>query len=166
MKQRLSWWLAALVAPVLAAVALPAWGESYQGIVNHVSDGDTVWIRPSGGGRPRPLRIEGIDAPEICQAWGRQARDALAARVLHRRVTVNTTAVDDYRRPLGRLALEGQDVGQWLVQRGHAWSYRFRRDAGPYAAQERRARSRRAGLWATAQPVQPRLFRQQHGSCG
>ncbi|RYF38591.1 MAG: thermonuclease family protein [Comamonadaceae bacterium] len=149
-----------------ALAALPAWAASYRGIVNHVSDGDTLWIRPDGGGRPRPLRLLGIDAPEICQAGGPQARQALATRVLHRRVTVYTQAEDHFRRPLGRLELQGQDVGQWMVQRGHAWSYRVGRDSGPYAAQERQARRRGAGLWAAAKPVEPRIFRKQHGSCG
>ncbi len=153
----------------LAALAvLPAWAGSYQGIVSHVTDGDTLWIRPDGGGRPRQLRLLGVDAPEICQQGGPQARDALAGRVLHRRVTVHTEAEDDFHRPLGRLELQGQDVGGWLVRRGHAWSYRYRKSDGPYALQEHAARRHGDGLWAAAQaapPVEPRLFRKRHGRC-
>lgn len=150
----------------LMALHANAWAGEYQGIVSHVGDGDTVWIRPDGGGRPRQLRLQGIDAPEICQPGGREAREALAGRVLHRRVSVTTSAEDDYHRPLGQLVLHGEDVGGWMVRRGHAWSYRFRRDAGPYAHEEARARHRRIGLWAGgAQPVEPRVFRKQQGRC-
>jgi hypothetical protein len=45
----------------------------------HVSDGDTVWVQPLQGGEAYKVRLQGIDAPEICQPWGPQARAALHA---------------------------------------------------------------------------------------
>jgi endonuclease YncB( thermonuclease family) len=106
----------------------------------------------------------GLDAPEICQAFGTQARDALAARVLHRTVRVSTRARDQYQRSVGSVSLEGQDVGAWLVERGFAWSARYRGRSGPYAQEETQARQGRVGLWA-ANAVEPRVFRKRHGSC-
>jgi micrococcal nuclease len=111
------------------------------------------------------LRLQGIDAPEICQAWGKQARDALQARLLRQSVSLNTRAKDDYNRVLGRVTFRGDDVGAWLVAQGHAWSYHHRRYSGPYAAQEELARNRKLGLWAQAGAQEPRQFRKQHGSC-
>jgi micrococcal nuclease len=58
------------------------------------------------------------------------------------------------------------DVGEWLVREGHAWSYRYRRDTGPYAKQQAAARAARKGLFATARPEEPRDFRKRHGACG
>jgi endonuclease YncB( thermonuclease family) len=109
--------------------------------------------------------VQGIDAPEICQAWGRESRDALAAQVLHRQVRVTTRGRDTYQRTLAQVSFAGQDVGARMVSRGHAWSYHFRRDSGPYAQQESRARSARLGLWSTGTAVAPRDFRKRHGSC-
>jgi micrococcal nuclease len=155
-----------LVAAVsLLAASMPAQARGFQGVVTYVTDGDSLWVRPAAGGAPRQIRLEGIDAPEICQAFGAPARDALAAHVLHREVAVNSRVHDSYQRALGRVTLNGQDLGAWMVGRGYAWSYRFRRDAGPYALQEAQARSGRLGLWAEGPAIEPREFRKRHGSC-
>ncbi len=139
--------------------------ETWSGTVTHVTDGDTLWVRPQRGGAPVKIRIDGVDAPEICQPHGERARAALEQRVLHQLVQVRIRAVDDYQRPLAALRLQGDDVPRWLVLQGHAWSYRYRRDAGPYAAEERRARLARRGLFADAQAELPRAFRKRHGPC-
>jgi micrococcal nuclease len=150
---------AACAAPLAAAAA------RFEGVVTHVTDGDSVWVRPADGGAPREIRVNGIDAPEICQAFGAQARDALSHRVLHRRVVVVTHGDDDYHRTLARISLGREDVGAWMVKNGYAWSYHFRGNPGPYRHFEARARTARLGLWAEGRPEAPRDFRVRHGSC-
>ena len=39
-----------------------------------VVDGDSLWVRPPGRA-PLRLRLSGVDAPEVCQRHGPQARD-------------------------------------------------------------------------------------------
>jgi hypothetical protein len=51
---------------LLASVQVWPW----QGVVTHVRDGDTVWIQSIHGGQTHKVRLQGLDAPEICQAWG------------------------------------------------------------------------------------------------
>lgn len=155
----------ALIVAFLCSLPLLAAAARYQGVVSHVTDGDTVWVRPQAGGPPQQIRIEGIDAPEICQSFGRESRDALAQRALHRQVTVITRGEDDYRRIVARLHLGREDVGKWMVSHGYAWSYRFRRDLGPYRRDEAKAREQRLGLWREGQPEVPRDFRVRHGGC-
>ena len=152
---------------VLAAslLALPLHAATFHGVVTHVTDGDSLWVRPVFGGAPRELRLRDIDAPEICQAFGEQSRNALAVRVLHRQVSVRSRARDNYQRALAEVSLGGEDLAAWMVGRGYAWSYRYRGKGGPYQAQEEQARSARLGLWASGRPVEPRLFRKQHGRC-
>lgn len=48
--------------------------EAWRGTVTYITDGDTLWIRHLHGGRARKIRLDGIDAPEICQAYGARAR--------------------------------------------------------------------------------------------
>jgi micrococcal nuclease len=144
-----------------AATTRPTW----LGTVTYVTDGDTLWVRPQDDGAPRTVRIHGIDAPEICQHYGEAARAALMARVLGQRVQVRARRTDQYGRVVARITLQGQDVGGWMVTEGHAWSYRYRRDAGPYAAQESRARALGRGLFGSGSPERPRDFRKRHGSC-
>jgi len=152
-------------AALLALATLGIQAADFAGTVTHVTDGDSLWVRPAAGGPPRRLRIEGIDAPEICQTWGRESRDALAAQVLHRQVSVTGRGRDTYRRTLARVNIGSQDVGAWMVSRGHAWSYHFRRDGGPYLQQQSQARSAHLGLWGAGAPLEPREFRKRHGSC-
>ena len=151
--------LVALVAPGLSHAA------KFAGVVTLVIDGDTVWVRPDNGLPPVRVRLQGIDAPEICQPYGKKSRAALADFVRHRRVTVTTTGKDDYDRSLGVIERANDDVNAWMVQRGYAWSYRFKGDPGPYARQEAQARRARMGLWRHGRPTEPRDFRVAHGSC-
>lgn len=137
----------------------------YEARVTRVFDGDTVWVQPLAGGRYQKLRLDGLDAPEICQAGGEASRDALAQRVLGQQVTVSERQRDDYGRGLARLTHRGEDVGGWLVSGGHAWSYRWRRSEGPYRSQEALARSTALGLFADRRAELPRTFRQRHGPC-
>lgn len=157
-------WLVLLLGLLLSPLA-PAAPASWVGTVTHVSDGDTLWVRPQRGGAPRAVRLDGIDAPELCQAYGETARAALVGRVLGQVVQVRVRRHDDYGRALARLSLRGQDVGGWLVSQGHAWSYRYRGHAGPYARQESQARAQRLGLFRQAHVERPREFRRRHGSC-
>jgi micrococcal nuclease len=154
-----------LLASMLLATCLSAFAANFEGVVTHVTDGDTVWVRPASGGAPRPVRLQGIDAPEICQAYGKRARQALTSRVLHQQVRVASSFDDDYQRVLGNISLGGQDLGRWMVSSGHAWSYRFRKDPGPFAEQEAQARRDGLGLWKERAPLPPREFRKLHGSC-
>lgn len=161
-----------LPAACLACFAPLLQAQPATGVVTRVSDGDTLWVRPDApaadGGRARPikLRLRGIDAPERCQDWGPQAQSALAARVLHQRVELQAgPARDDYGRTLGNVLLQGEDISAWMVGQGHAWSYRYRRSEGPYAAQEQAARLSKRGLFADPRAVAPREFRKLHGPC-
>jgi endonuclease YncB( thermonuclease family) len=146
------------------SLALAASGAGWPGRVTHVTDGDTLWVQPLQGGAVRRIRIDGIDAPEICQVYGEVSRRALAERVQGQLVVVQGRRKDDYGRLLARIHLQGEDIGQWMVLAGHAWSYRHQRSAGPYAAQEALAREQRLGLWQ-GRAMPPRTFRRRHGSC-
>lgn len=137
----------------------------YLAKVTRVFDGDTVWVRPLSGGRYRKLRLDGIDAPEICQAGGVASRDALAVMVGAQEVRVEVRRYDDYGRALARLSVGGEDVSARLVSAGHAWSYRWRRSLGPYAGEEAEARRLGKGLFSDPEPELPRAFRLRNGPC-
>jgi len=153
--------LAALVFIATSAYAAGAW----TGLVEYVVDGDTLHVRPIGGGPLRRVRLEGLDAPEICQPWGPQARQALAQHVLHHRVQVQSRAQDDYGRLVARVRVEGVDIGAWMVTQGNAWSYRWQARKGRYDRQEGAARVQARGLFASGNAERPGDFRRRHGSC-
>jgi micrococcal nuclease len=158
----------------VASFAFPAWAQAQKysktpwlGVVTHVADGDTVWVRPDTGGDAVNVRLDAIDAPEICQAWGPEARAALASRVLNRKVKVSPKRRDGYGRVLAHLA-DGStdaDLGGWMVASGNAWAHRYKNYKSEYGAQQARAQAARKGLFADARAQNPREFRQRHGPC-
>jgi micrococcal nuclease len=152
-----------LVAMMLAHPVHAA--RTYVATVTYVTDGDTLWVQPASGGQARKLRIEGIDAPEICQAGGEDAKAMLMQQTLHQRVEVTVKRKDVYGRGLARVRLMGQDVGAQMVLSGYAWSYRWHRSLGPYASEESAARAARRGVFAAGQVERPGDFRKRHGSC-
>lgn len=147
------------------SVPLCAMAQGYLAEVTHVHDGDSLWVQPQDGGRRQRLRLEGVDAPEICQTGGKDARDRLAAMVLRRQVRVEVTGQDRYRRTLARVWLGPDDVQSRLVGEGWAWSYRVRGEAGRYDREEAAARRQGRGLFADPQAEPPGSFRRRHGPC-
>lgn len=155
---------AACCVPARAATPLQ---QVWTGRVVYVLDGDTVHVRPPHGGKPVRIRVHGIDAPEICQNGGGSARDALRRRAFGRQVAVHGVSRDDYGRLVAQIVLDGDDLGGSMVEAGHAWSYRYRGQLGPYTAQQRRAEAAGRGIFRSggAAPVYPAVFRKEHGSC-
>jgi len=154
----------ALVGALLSGAGVLS-AREFAGVVTYVSDGDTLWVQPDSGGAPRKLRIDGIDAPEICQPGGPASREALTRRAMHQRVVVVVRREDDYGRGLARIRIDDQDLGAQMVREGQAWSYRWRHSTGPYAAEEAAARHTGRGLFAASAPEIPRDFRKRHGPC-
>ena len=150
---------------VLAKEA-PAQAEVWTGWVSWVMDGDTVLVVRPGQQEPVKLRLDAVDAPETCQPGGAAARDAMMALALRKSVQVQSLGHDSYGRYIGRLTVNGVDLGAEMVRSGMAWSYRFRTGRGPYAALQRQAQKEKRGVFAgREEPMSPSLFRKFNGSC-
>jgi endonuclease YncB( thermonuclease family) len=115
---------------------------------------------------PVKLRIDGIDAPEICQPGGAQARDTMIRLALRKSVEVDDRGQDIYGRQVGRLSVDGVDLGAEMVRSGMAWAYRFRTGKGPYAGLQRQAQTQKMGVFAAPEAaMSPPVFRKFHGTC-
>ena len=140
--------------------------EVWSGWVSWVMDGDTVVVVREGQREPVKLRIEGIDAPESCQPGGSEAREAMMVLALRKSVQVTDRGQDSYGRQIGRLSVDGVDLGAEMVRSGQAWAYNFRTGKGPYAALQRQAEKQKKGIFATREAaMSPALFRKFHGIC-
>lgn len=138
------------------------WAEprSWTGSVLRVLDGDTVRLMSPGG--EESVRLDQIDAPEIHQAGGKQAKRALERMLpAGRRVSVESQGRDRYRRVLAQLYLpDGTQVNVEQVRNGQAWVYtKYCRDFAFWQRLEASARARRLGLWAQPNPIPPWEYR-------
>jgi endonuclease YncB( thermonuclease family) len=150
----------------LAIVLLAAWAGAGQAAtltarVTDVHDGDTISIRVRS--RTVTVRLIYIDAPELAQPWGRQARRSLQELIRLEEVQVRTKGKDKYSRTLGEVvrARDGLDVNLEQVRRGMAWSYTRGAARPTYDAAEAAARRARLGLWQDATPERPSNFRKK-----
>ena len=167
--------LAGLAPPVWAAGASGKGGKAsndivIEGRVTSVVDGDSLWVTPADNSAAIEVRLLDIDAPEICQEWGDEARRYLADQVLRQPVRLvvprRGTAHDSYGRALGFVYLGEVNINVRLVEEGHAWSARTRGGRGPYLKQETMARALRRGLHQVGSAaVMPVDFRHSHGPC-
>lgn len=184
--RRFSFLLALLCFAPIASASL--WVE---GRASRIGDGDTLTLQLNKTERSPEakrtqktapqgklkLRLIAIDAPESCQAWGREAKAALQRKLQGQRLRAELLHRDQYGRYLARLYLPSktqhaapEDINAWLVAQGHAWDYEFvSGKPGRYAALQEQAQAAGRGLWGNtknhAAPMQPRQFRRQHGSC-
>jgi micrococcal nuclease len=151
---------------VLALLATaPAFAAPLQGKVTKVFDGDSLLFQPAGGGKPIELRLKDIDAPEICQPGGTEARDYLQEVVKDKVVRVDTGPADSFGRTLGVLTVDDMNINQRLVAEGHAWSARVKWNQGPFVSQEKMATALKRGLHANPGAIQPAEWRRSKGPC-
>ncbi len=132
--------------------------------VVRVLDGDSLLARVPGGA-VRGVRIAGIDAPEKGQPWADVSRRTLLGRLQQREVRIDVVKTDRFDRLVGRVFVDGHDVGREQLEAGLAWHFaRYDSDLSPaarrrYARIERQARLRGVGLWSDPDPLPPWAFR-------
>lgn len=157
---------AALLLVLLAMAWRGSTAADLHGVVFVVIDGDTVLFRPDhytpSSRSFLKIRLADIDAPETDQPHGDAATRALSGRVLQQRLRIETVAVDDYGRTVGRLWLGGADVNAELVRQGHAWASGWR-GRSRYGGLQTEAQERRLGLWQGEAPVAPWQWRRSRG---
>ncbi len=138
--------------------------KAVQGMVTHVTDGDTLWLKPAEG-KPIEVRLRDIDAPELCQPWGEDSRKALSELALNKVASLQTFARDSYGRAVGVVMVEDTNLSRTMVENGHAWSVRSKWDQGPLVKQEKMARALRRGLHSQGGAIQPWEWRRSRGPC-
>jgi len=108
------------VVTVAIAAAFGFRGEKFEGVVVRIIDGDTVAFQ--GDTREVIVRLWGVDAPEMAQIYGLDAKIALGLLCMGEMVRVEVVEVDQYKRRVCKMILQdGRDVGDEMVRMGAAW---------------------------------------------
>jgi endonuclease YncB( thermonuclease family) len=128
--------------------------------VIEVTDGDTIKVEHEG--HRYVVRLETIDAPEITQAFGPEAKKALTAKISGKEVKIVWKKDDKYKRILGEVFLGDRRLSLEMVAEGYAWHYVQYSNDPLLANAEKEARDAKKGLWADAKPIPPWEFRAKH----
>lgn len=127
-----------------------------EGKVIKVSDGDTITILNPQKQQVK-VRLYGIDAPEKKQAYGNKSRKFLSNLIAGKIVEVKEKGKDKYKRILGIVYLDGQDINSKMVSSGYAWA--FVKYSNLYINEEVASKNQKLGLWQDKEPVAPWEYR-------
>ncbi|WP_270969884.1 thermonuclease family protein [Campylobacter upsaliensis] len=138
------------------------------GKVSKVIDGDTIELlaktskeNPYNHIAKLKIRLYGIDAPELKQAYGKEAKEYLSALVLKQEVSLIIENKDKYDRFVGTLFLKGQDINKEMVKNGYAHAYES--FSKKYLAEQADAKMFKLGLWQDERVMSPSEFRRKNG---
>ncbi len=131
--------------------------QQMSGEVVGVADGDIITVVEESKNQRR-IRLAGIDAPEIRQDFGVQARKELGKKLIRKRVRIEWTSKDRYGLVVGDVFLEGRWINLEQISEGLAWHHN---DSAVLADAEKQAREAKFGLWSQPDPVAPWDFRRQ-----
>ena len=143
---------------LLLTLAATAGAETLDGRVYRVVDGDTLIVL-DGANRQREIRLLGIDAPEITQAFGQNARTALSALAANQMPSAECRKLG--AQDVCRVRIGGKDVALELVRAGMGWwnpqhaSLQTDQERADYQQAEFNAKIRRFGLWNSKNPLPP-----------
>jgi endonuclease YncB( thermonuclease family) len=135
-----------------------------QGKVVHVADGDTLTVLASNQQQYK-IRLQGIDAPERSQPFGKACKTQLTDLTAGQDASVEAYKQDKYGRVVAKVTVNGQDVALEQLRAGCAWHYtayvkeQNPTDRSAYASAEQQARGQGIGLWQDANPVAPWDYR-------
>ena len=152
------------VIALLLSLQLFAHAEVIVGRVVGVSDGDTITVLDVDKTEHK-VRLMGIDAPESKQDFGAASKQALSNYIYQKEVTVDYKKLDKYKRIVGKVILDKQDICLLMIELGMAWHYKdyekeqSKTDRDLYRQAEIKAQKEKIGLWQSAHNVKPSDFR-------
>lgn len=147
---------------VLCCLCTDGNAASMFGKVIDVNSGDVITIVNLN--RPVRVKLVGVDAPEMNQAFGDVAKKHLSDLIHDKSVVVEYSGIAADGSVSGRVLLNDSDIGAQMIRDGAAWfdpnnlSNLSQKDREIYQQSEQAARGERRGLWQADKPIAPWEF--------
>ncbi len=132
----------------------------FSGKVKKVIDGDTILVLD--GDIEQEVQLEGIDAPETKQPYGKESTKALEKMINGKEVTVKWKSMDNYDRILGHIYYDEKFINLEMLRMGAAWHYKQYNKSEEFAEAEEKAKEVKLGLWEESSPTPPWEFRRNN----
>ena len=134
--------------PILANAA------TITGKIIKVVDGDTIDVLQNR--QTVRIRLNGIDAPESGQAFGKRSKQFVLELAAQKMVKFEVFEKDRYGRSVGDVILpDGRNLNREIVKAGYAWWFRKYSKDPSLGRLEEEARQTRRGLWQDKNPMAP-----------
>lgn len=131
--------------------------ELYAKVIK-ISDGDTIQAIDINKNTYK-IRLQGIDAPENKQEYGKEAKSFLSAMIKDKEVKLIIEDKDKYGRYLATIYLNQMNVNRQMVANGYAHAYK--EYSKEYIQDENNAKKKRLGLWQSDNVISPSEFRKR-----
>jgi len=139
----------------------PVKEESIEGDITKVIDGDSIKVRTSDG-MEYEIQIEGTDAPELKQPFGKESAEALQKMLGTSKVKVTWQKKDNFERLLAQVYVEDKHINSEMIRTGNAWHFKRYNQSKKLADLEIEAKKERLGLWGTDNPQAPWDYRKEN----
>jgi endonuclease YncB( thermonuclease family) len=155
-------WLAFAMLAISFAASNHVNAASLTGKVTEVNDGDELTVFNLN--RPVRIKLIGMDAPEMDQAFGTIAKQHLADLVFDKIVVVEYLGIGHRNSLIGRVLLNNSDINAQMIRDGAAWfDPRYKSQLSDtqneiYYQSELAARNEKRGLWQSGNAVAPWEF--------
>ena len=152
--------------PLRVFLVLTAFGIATSGSAEttwkctEVIDGDTI-VAESDTGQTVEVDLFGVDAPEISQPFGEEAKKFLEDLVLGQQISISNASKAE-NRVTAVVHVDGADVSEAMVREGLAWLPKDDNTAETIAIAIFSARAEGAGLWSDENAEHPSLWRDRH----
>ena len=143
---------------ILVLTTLYAFSTNEICYVYDVTDGDSIKVINSDKIKFR-VRLIGIDAPEINQAFGKRSKQFLIDKILNQKITLDVEGEDKYNRKLANIYFNDEWINLLMVESGHAWHYVKYSDNKYLQGAQDEAKSNKKGLWKNKEAIPPWKFR-------
>jgi endonuclease YncB( thermonuclease family) len=147
---------------LLTLAAVNASAATIFGRVIAINDGDVFTVFNLN--RPVRIKLLAVDAPESDQVFGDVAKKHLGELVYDKSVLVEYWGIAADGSLVGRVTLNGADIGAQMLRDGVAWfdasnqDHLSAADREIYRQSEEAARTEKRGLWQAESPIAPWEF--------
>lgn len=129
--------------------------------INSIHDGDTINVINEDGKKVK-IRLYGIDAPEIKQAYGKESRQCLEDMLKNKNISFAVEDKDKYGRIVATIYVDNINVNYEMIKKGCAWSYfQYSKSLRNEFAQFK-AKYSNIGLWSQDNPQAPWEYRKEN----
>ena len=135
--------------------------ETAEGKVTRILDGDSILVTDAKS-EEYEVQLEGIDAPELKQDFGKESTEGLSKLLKDKSVRLTWKSRDNFERPLAQVYVGDKHINLEILKLGLAWHFKKYNQDEVLAKAETEAKDAKKGLWAKESPMAPWDYRREN----